>query len=184
MLTLQLQFTDSDGGVASDFVQKLQMLNAHNSKHELSIEKFLARSEEVFFDKVKKDKLSSAASIRSSQRDSIWGTPAPSTFDHSRPSSPSAHSFDASHLNGDYSGPLPNGNDVVIMTGLQIALAREVFGWPLYTIIIATGQVCVPCVTWGPCHKLTLLPWMLAATSFQITLLFRSQLGEIGRAHV
>lgn len=77
------QFTDSDGGVAHDFVQKLQMLNSHNSKHELSIEKFLTKSEEAFFDKVKKDKLSSAASIRSSQRDSIWGTP--SSFDHSRP---------------------------------------------------------------------------------------------------
>ncbi|EJF65933.1 glycoside hydrolase family 13 and glycosyltransferase family 5 protein [Dichomitus squalens] len=147
-------FTDSDGGVASEFVQKLQMLNAHNSKHELSIEKYLMKSEEAFFDKVKKDKLSSAASIRSSQRDSVWGTPVASTFDHSRPSSPSNTSFAASgmNLNGEYSGPLPNGNDVVIMTGLQIALSREVFGWPLYTIIIALGQ-------------------MLAATSFQITLL-------------
>ena len=58
------------------------MLNSHNSKHELSIEKFLQKSEEAFFDKVKKDKLSSAASIRSSQRESIWG--APSSFDHSR----------------------------------------------------------------------------------------------------
>ena len=51
-----------------------------------------------------------------------------------------------------YSGPLPNENGEVIMTGLQIALAREVFGWPIYTIIIAAGQ-------------------MLSATSFQITLL-------------
>ncbi|KAI0647127.1 glycoside hydrolase family 13 and glycosyltransferase family 5 protein [Trametes meyenii] len=144
-------FTDSDGGVAHDFVQRLQMLDAHNSKHELSIEKFLMKSEEAFFDKVKKDKLSSAASIRSSQRDSVWGTPAPSTFDHSRPSSPSTFSPSVG-INGDYSGPLPNGQDVVIMTGLQIALSREVFGWPLYTIIIAVGQ-------------------MLAATSFQITLL-------------
>ena len=133
-------------------MQKLQLLNSHNSKHELSIEKYLMKSEEAFFDKVKKDKLSSAASIRSSQRDSVWGTPAPSSFDHSRPSSPSGHSFAPSGINGDYSGPLPNGQDVVVMTGLQIALAREVFGWPLYTIIIAIGQ-------------------MLAATSFQITLL-------------
>jgi len=78
------QFTDTDGGVASDFVAKLQALNSTNSKHELSIEKFLTKSEEAFFDKVKKDKLSSAASIRSSQRDSIWGTP--SSFDYSRPS--------------------------------------------------------------------------------------------------
>ena len=143
-------FTDADGGVASEFVQKLQALNSHNSKGELSIEKFLMKSEEAFFDKVKKDKLSSAASIRSSRRDSVWGTPAPSTFDHSRPSSP----MGASSFGGvdGYSGPLPGGNDEVIMTGLQIAMSREVFGWPLYTIIIAAGQ-------------------MLSATSFQITLL-------------
>ena len=47
------------------------MLNAHNSKHELSIEKFLMKSEEAFFDKVKKDKLSSAANIPLSQCDSV-----------------------------------------------------------------------------------------------------------------
>lgn len=38
------------------------------------------------------------------------------------------------------------------MTGLQIALSRDIGGWPLYTIIIALGQI-------------------LSATSFQITLL-------------
>lgn len=38
------------------------------------------------------------------------------------------------------------------MTGLQIAMSREIKGWPLYTIVIAMGQ-------------------MLSATSFQITLL-------------
>ncbi|KAI0703620.1 glycoside hydrolase family 13 and glycosyltransferase family 5 protein [Cytidiella melzeri] len=142
-------FTDSDGGVASDFVQKLQMLNSHNSKHELSIEKFLTKSEEAFFDKVKKDKLSSAASVRSSQRDSVWGTP--SSFDHSRPQSPSNSAF-TPNIDG-YSGPLVNEtSEVVVMTGIQIAMSREIGGWPLYTIIIAAGQ-------------------MLSATSFQITLL-------------
>ncbi|OSX65248.1 glycosyltransferase family 5 protein [Postia placenta MAD-698-R-SB12] len=146
-------FTDADGGVAQEFAQKLQMLNSHNSKGELSIEKFLTKSEEAFFDKVKRDRLSSAASIRSSRRDSIWGTPAPSTLDHSRPSSPSALSFgDGMPSMDGYSGPLPNGNDIVIMSGLQIAMSRELFGWPLYTIVIALGQ-------------------MLSATSFQITLL-------------
>ncbi|GJE90808.1 apha amylase catalytic domain and glycogen synthase DULL1-like domain-containing protein [Phanerochaete sordida] len=142
-------FTDADGGVTADFATKLQTLNSHNSKHELSIEKFLTKSEEKFFDKVKKDKLSSAASIRSSQRDSVWGTPAPSSFDHSRPSSPSHSGFTGAD---GYSGALPDQQDVVIMTGLQIAMARELGGWPLYTIIIAAGQ-------------------MLSATSFQITLL-------------
>jgi alpha-1,3-glucan synthase len=74
------QFTDADGDVSADFVQRLQNLNAKNSEHELSIEKFLVKSEEKFFGQVKKQKLSDAASIRSSQRDSIWGTTAESMY--------------------------------------------------------------------------------------------------------
>ncbi|KAJ3541757.1 hypothetical protein NM688_g6042 [Phlebia brevispora] len=153
-----VDFTDADGGVTQEFVQKLQALNPHNSKHELSIEKYLMKSEEKFFDKVKKDKLSSAASVRSA-RDSTWGTSAPSSFapsfDHSRPSSPSTSGFTPGIGAGvdGYSAALDNStNDVVIMTGLQIAMSREIGGWPLYTIVIAAGQ-------------------MLSATSFQITLL-------------
>ncbi|KAI0035090.1 glycoside hydrolase family 13 and glycosyltransferase family 5 protein [Vararia minispora EC-137] len=146
-----VSFTDADGGVAHEFVEKLQALTPENSRKELSIEAFLQKSEEAFFEKVRKDKLDAAASIRSSQRDSVWGTPAPSSYDHSRPVSPS---FANSHYT-DYDGPLVNEGDhanVVIMSGLQIAMSREIGGWPLYTIIIALGQV-------------------LCATSFQITLL-------------
>lgn len=130
-------------------MQKLQGLNAHNSKHELSIEKFLTKSEEKFFDKVKHDKISSAASVRSSRRDSVWGTPAQSSFDHSRPSSPSTRSF-ADGMD-DYSAALV-ADDAVVMSGLQAAMTREIGGWPLYTIVIGIGQ-------------------MLSVTSFQISLL-------------
>ncbi|KAF9483766.1 modular protein with glycoside hydrolase family 13 and glycosyltransferase family 5 domains [Pholiota conissans] len=142
-------FTDSDGGVASEFVQKLQSLNAKNSEHELSIEKYLIKSEEAFFGKVRREKLDSAASIRSSQRDSVWGTPTPSLY--SRPDSPNMQAFSQA----DYDGPLQHDAGqppVVPMTGLQIAMSREIGGWPLYTIVIGLGQ-------------------MLSATSFQITLL-------------
>ena len=66
---------------------------------------------------------------------------------------PNTQSFNAAGQYADYDGPLANEQgEVVVMTGLQIALAREIGGWPLYTIIIALGQV-------------------LSATSFQITLL-------------
>ncbi|PFH54317.1 glycosyltransferase family 5 protein [Amanita thiersii Skay4041] len=140
-------FTDADGGVASEFVQKLQLLNAKNSEHELSIEKFLVKSEEAFFGRVRREKLSSAASIHSSQRDSMWGTPSASMY--SRPDSPNTQ---AAYSNTEYEGHLQPPMDIVPMTRLQIAMAREVGGWPLYTIVIALGQ-------------------MLSATSFQITLL-------------
>lgn len=136
-------FTDSDGGVAQEFAQKLQLLSADNSKGELSIEKFLTKSEEHFFDRVRKEKLSSAASYISSKRESVWSMPG--TFDDlSRPTSPGTPS----------SHPLANesGGEIVVMNRIQIALAREIGGWPLYTIIIALGQ-------------------MLAANSYQMTLL-------------
>lgn len=35
---------------------------------------------------------------------------------------------------------LPYGGDVVIMNRVQIAMARKIFGWPLYTIVLALGQ--------------------------------------------
>ncbi|KAF9052983.1 modular protein with glycoside hydrolase family 13 and glycosyltransferase family 5 domains [Panaeolus papilionaceus] len=144
-------FTDADGGVAAEFVQKLQNLNSKNSEHELSIEKYLVKSEEQFFGKVRKEKLSSAASVRSSQRDSVWGTPTPSLY--SRPDSPAMQTFSQSDF-GEMNNPFsdPNQPPSVPMTGLQIFMSRELGGWPLYTIVIGLGQ-------------------MLSATSFQITLL-------------
>ena len=43
-----------------------------------------------------------------------------------------------------YDGPLPNPNDAVVMTGLQIFMSRDFFTWPLYTVVIALGQVRLP----------------------------------------
>ncbi|KAF8306355.1 glycoside hydrolase family 13 and glycosyltransferase family 5 protein [Clavulina sp. PMI_390] len=138
-------FTDEDGEVARDFVSQLQTLTPDNSKGDLSIEKFLMKSEEAFFDKVKKEKISSAISLRS-HRDSTWGAPSP--YD-SRP----APAFGDSTFNlDDYNGPLPNGPADKPLRGIQIIMLYEIGGWPLYAIIMAIGQ-------------------MFSATSFQITLL-------------
>ena len=147
--------------MAQAFVAKLQSLSPTNSKGELSIERFLVKNEEAFFERVRKEKISSAASILSSKRDSIWHLP--SLYYESRPvcafgyilgedlpdnlSAPLARPFDASH----YPGQLAN-KDIQIMSSMQIILAREFKGWPLYAIILALGQ-------------------MFGATSFQITLL-------------
>ena len=131
------------------------MLNAKNSEHELSIEKYLVKSEEAFFGKVRKDKLETAASIRSSQRDSVWGTPTPSLY--SRPDCKSSvlcftsdiDCFVAPNMQAfspaDYEGNMQHHDaglpPTVPMTGLQIAMSREIGGWPVYTIIIGLGQV-------------------------------------------
>jgi alpha-1,3-glucan synthase len=70
---LVVKFNDSDGGVAAEFVQRLQNLNATNSERELSVDKFLTKSEESFFNKVRKRKLNDAASIPSPYREPVWG---------------------------------------------------------------------------------------------------------------
>ena len=62
---------DADGGVTTNFVAKLCRLDTKNPQGELSIEKFLTKNKEVFFDKVKEDRRSSAASLRS-QCDSYY----------------------------------------------------------------------------------------------------------------
>ncbi len=61
-------------------MQRLQNLNAKNSEHELSIEKFLTKSEEAFFSNVRKQKLNGAASIPSSYREPVWGAPGVSMY--------------------------------------------------------------------------------------------------------
>ena len=57
--------------MAREFADKLRELDSKNSQQELSIEKFLTKREEAFFDKAREEKRSSAASLRS-QRDSFY----------------------------------------------------------------------------------------------------------------
>ena len=70
--------------MTADFVAQLRGLSVKNSQGELSIEKFLTKSEEAFFDKVKEDKRDNAASLRS-QRDSFYGSGSRSSFFSARP---------------------------------------------------------------------------------------------------
>ena len=49
------------------------------------------------------------------------------------------------HALSDSEGPLQheaNQPPPAPMTGLQIFMSREIRGWPIYTIVIAIGQVC------------------------------------------
>ena len=65
--------------MTADFVAKLRRLNAKNSQNELSIEKCWVGGEEAFFNKVKDDKRSSAASL-GSQHDSFYSEPSRGSF--------------------------------------------------------------------------------------------------------
>lgn len=155
-------FTDADGEVAQTFVQKLQNLNAANSKGDLCIEKFLIKSEKAFFSDMKKEKLS-AMSVRS--RDSMMfgggGGRAASTLDGYRPESPggqysmSGHFSSSGHSHPDYNESALMFDDGELekpMTRIQVFMDRSVAGWPLYAIVISLGQ-------------------LLSATSFQLSLL-------------
>lgn len=64
----------------------------------------------------------------------------------------SAPAFGSTFNLDDYSGALPNGPPEAVLSRLQIIMMLEIGGWPLYTIVMAIGQ-------------------MFSATSFQITLL-------------
>ncbi|KZV90231.1 glycoside hydrolase family 13 and glycosyltransferase family 5 protein [Exidia glandulosa HHB12029] len=145
-------FTDADGEVAQAFAARLQYLDANNSKGDLSIEKFLTKSEEAFFDRARRDKLVAAVGVHS-RRNSFW-----STFDEGdpdyRPGSSTGHSMMSATLNVvfdslEYQDNPPSTRP---LTAMQMAMQRRLIGWPLYAIILALGQ-------------------MLGATSFQITLL-------------
>ena len=133
--------------MTTDFVAKLRALDSKNSQNELSIENFLAKSEE--------DKRKTVASLRS-QRDSFY---------HSNTSRSSFYSagidcrcpflsinfscsnFVSAPSFGDKMGVFGGGGEsgsatIVIPSRLQV-LSREIFGWPLYSIILAFGQVCL-----------------------------------------
>ena len=141
--------------MTADFVAKLRALDSKNSQNELSIEKFLTKSEEAFFDKVKEDKRENAASLRS-QRDSFYhSNTSRSSFYSTAPDCRcpflstifSCSNFVSAPSFGDEMGVLGGGGEsgsatIVIPSRLQVFLSREIFGWPLYGIILAFAQVC------------------------------------------
>ncbi|CED84497.1 modular protein with glycoside hydrolase family 13 and glycosyltransferase family 5 domains [Phaffia rhodozyma] len=158
-----VDFTDSNGEVAQDFVQKLQLLNAGNSKGDLCIEQFLIKSERKYFATVKKDKINAStasykgSSIKGSSRDSMFGTPSPSLHysygedgEHGElDRSPDMGLFGSE---GHDSNSEPAHYPEKPMTRLQITMQRQIGKWPVYCVILAAGQ-------------------MLSATSYQMTLL-------------
>ena len=136
-------FTDSTGEYFNAFKTKLSKLNASNSEDELSIEEYLVKSEKAWFAKFRAAKLG-----RSTEN-----TPTPSIFSLSRPSTPclkpdafkpmfGAMASDEFHLSGSYKPP----------RGFRKYLQYRIGDWPLYTILLALGQI-------------------MGANSYQITLL-------------
>lgn len=124
-------FTDSTGEYFKIFRKKLNKLDATNSESDLCIEDFLVQSEKAWFTRFRAAKLDK---LRSSS---------PSVF-NLRPSTPMKRpeSHDEFEISESYERP----------KGVRRYLQFRIGDWPLYTILLALGQI-------------------MGANSYQITLL-------------
>ncbi|KAK3385701.1 hypothetical protein B0H63DRAFT_501483 [Podospora didyma] len=170
-------FTDADGEYTEEFQRKLAQLDAKNSETDLCIEQHLVRSEKKWFDDYKSIKFGLGTSSRNSSRLNLTElSPAVAVPDTSRfldvptrshsPYSPSISSSSIYSEDGQDEepealpspfistfetdeNPVPN---LAFASPLQKFMLRKIFDWPVYTLILAFGQI-------------------LAANSYQISLL-------------
>lgn len=165
-------FTDADGEYTEEFKRKLAQLDSRTSETDLCIEQYLVRSEKQWFEEYKSAKFGLSSSRNASKVSLSLAEPGPEPntprFLHvpSRPASPYTPSIVSSNYsieNGDgyvsgASGRFvsafetddnPNLNQATLV---QKFMLRKVFDWPVYTLILAFGQI-------------------LAANSYQISLL-------------
>ncbi|KAL2134918.1 hypothetical protein VTI74DRAFT_10410 [Chaetomium olivicolor] len=163
-------FTDADGEYTDEFKRMLSQLDSKTSETDLCIEQYLVRSEKQWFQDYKSAKLGLSSS-RNVSKVSLVESPSALNVTRcpdlpSRPTSPhytpsvisSLYSEDAEEQNR--AGPTRfvsafeanNGSNPNQAPPLQRLMLRKVFDWPVYTIILAFGQI-------------------LAANSYQISLL-------------
>ncbi|KAK4119093.1 glycosyltransferase family 5 protein [Parathielavia appendiculata] len=167
-------FTDADGEYTDEFKRKLAQLDSKTSETDLCIEQYLVRSEKKWFEEYKSAKLG----LSSSRNTSKLSLAEPhSALNHSRfldvPSRPtsvpptpytpsiisSAYSEDEDEQSHPHAQRFVSEFDTedgavnpTHATPIQKFMLRKVFDWPVYTIILAFGQI-------------------LAANSYQISLL-------------
>ncbi|KAL7417332.1 putative alpha-glucan synthase [Mrakia frigida] len=113
-------FTDEDGEVAQDFVQKLKSLNSDNSKGDLCIEKYLEKAEKAHFVVLRHDKVENS-------KGSGFGS--------------SSHTPSIYTAEGDPVDPNDNLMPEVPLTRMQIFMGRMIGEWPLYSIVMSIGQL-------------------------------------------
>ncbi|KAL3455940.1 hypothetical protein BJX64DRAFT_53383 [Aspergillus heterothallicus] len=151
-------FTDSNGEYYKNFEQRLEKLNGTNSESQLCIEEFLIKSERQWFDKFRDARLGRSKPAGSIFRDKqgVAGSDESLSLDDND-SNGGRHGFnDSTYVSDDDEFLL--GKDYVPPTGLKKWMQIKIGDWPVYTIILALGQI-------------------IAANSYQITLLT----GEVGQ---
>ncbi|KAK0729653.1 hypothetical protein B0H67DRAFT_559297 [Lasiosphaeris hirsuta] len=158
-------FTDADGEYTEEFKKKLSQLDPKNSETELCIEQHLVRSEKKWFEEYKILKLGLSSRNTSkipppnSQRfldvpsrpASVY-TPSVLSSVYSADEEDHQHEPSARPYVSEFdTDDVPNHSEFYA-TPLQRFMLRKVFDWPVYTIILALGQI-------------------LGANSYQISLL-------------
>lgn len=143
-------FTDPNKEYYKAFEKKLDDLNGKSSESQLCIEDYLEKSEKQWFNRYRNAKLGKSPAA----------TPAGSIF---RSKSPEPlYGQDGGYSNSNDNQGLVNqfliDKDYVPPKGLKGFLLRRIGDWPLYSILLAFGQI-------------------ISANSYQVTLLT----GEIGQ---
>ena len=167
-------FTDAEGEYTDEFKRMLIQLDSKTSETDLCIEQYLVRSEKEWFEGYKVAKLGLPS--RNVSKVSLVETP--SALNSSRfldvpyrPASPYTPSIASSAYSEDADEPTraapgrfvsafetEDGTNPNEATPVQKFMLRKVFDWPVYTLILAFGQI-------------------LSANSYQISLLN----GELGQ---
>ncbi|CAB90796.2 cell wall alpha-1,3-glucan synthase Mok11 [Schizosaccharomyces pombe] len=150
------QFDDEEGKALQIFREKLKDLNCKNSMNEMCIENFLMKCTRKYFDEVRKLRLGTL------KPENLQFVKDPSSLALETNLLPASDTIEEKNDVGNKQvnshildpGFLKEEECVYEfeqLHGLRKALQVEIYGWPLYTILLAIGQV-------------------LAATSFQLNL--------------
>ncbi|KAI9613259.1 hypothetical protein KEM48_003893 [Puccinia striiformis f. sp. tritici PST-130] len=144
-------FTDEDGGASLQFVCQLRKLNALNSQSELCIARYILAAHKTHFNEVRKGTLALAKTKFSSSPTLSVTSIMPRSMLRGGINSHAGNVQADPQAKSEKSGAL-DVTTALQMNLWQIRLQKRVFGWPIYTILLAAGQV-------------------LGATSFQLSLL-------------
>ncbi|QDS69285.1 hypothetical protein FKW77_002461 [Venturia effusa] len=150
-------FTDSNLEYFHAFESKLGDLNGKTSEHELCIEEFLIKSERSWFGKFRDARLGRmpGQSMGGSRVTSRAPSPTASSYRFPHDSSSEEEATDKTPLRDEFL----LGDDYKPPTGLKKYAQMKIGDWPLYTLLLAIGQI-------------------ISANSYQVTLLT----GTIGQA--
>ncbi|KAI7955973.1 hypothetical protein MJO29_007372 [Puccinia striiformis f. sp. tritici] len=144
-------FTDEDGRASLQFVCQLRKLNALNSQSELCIARYILAAHKSHFNEVRKGTLALAKTKFSSSPTLSVTSIMPRSMLRGGINSHAGNVQADPPAKNEKSGAL-DVTTALQMNLWQIRLQKRVFGWPIYTILLAAGQV-------------------LGATSFQLSLL-------------